>query len=274
MSNSRGLDHLMEQNSTELEFLSTYGSSSVSPIVIDIETANLGPSSTGVVNPLDWKISCVGVYDSLSNKKYIFIPFADILSFTDSLEHNLGLFIALQTSLLKATTADYILPLYPSIYSPGSLESTLNHWASEGRYFLTHRGLTFDWPILSHYLGIKDLYNWLNHKGRLLDTHAYIEQQTGYNCGLNALITACLGPDNGKTLKGSDAPKLWCQGVMDYSVNLSPELLGIVIDYCLGDVVKTHGVFDYGLYHEIIQVIPYGVENKVSVPIASWGMNL
>ena len=116
MSNTRGLDHLMEQNSTELEFLSTYGSSSVSPIVIDIETANLGPSSTGVVNPLDWKISCVGVYDSLSNKKYIFIPFADILSFTDSLEHNLGLFIALQTSLLKATTADYILPLYPSSF--------------------------------------------------------------------------------------------------------------------------------------------------------------
>ena len=48
--------------------------SSISPIVIDIETANLGPESNGVVNPTDWKISCVGVYDSLTNTKYVFIP--------------------------------------------------------------------------------------------------------------------------------------------------------------------------------------------------------
>lgn len=251
-----------------------YSMNSSSPIVIDIETANLGPSSIGVVNPIDWKISCVGVYDSLTDTKYIFIPFAEVVSYTDSLELNLGLFTELQSSLLKATNADYVLSLYPSIYSPSSLASTLNHWASQGRYFLTHRGHTFDWPILSHHLGLKDLYNWLNHKGRLLDTHAYIEQQTGYNCGLNALITACLGSTNGKTLKGKDAPKLWCQGVMEYSINLSTELLGIVIDYCLGDVVKTHGVFDYGLSHEIIQVIPYGVETTVSVSIDSWGMNL
>jgi hypothetical protein len=248
--------------------------SSISPIVIDIETANLGPSSDGIVNPLDWKISCVGVYDSLTDTKYVFIPFAEVVSLTNSLDHNLGLVTNLQSALLKATNADYVLSLHPSIYGPSSLASSLNHWASQGRYFLTHRGHTFDWPILSHYLGIRDLYNWLKHKGRLLDTHAYIEQQTGYNCGLNALIKACLGSSNEKTLKGIDAPKLWCEGVLDYETNLSPQLLGTVIDYCIGDVVKTWGVFDYGNRHEIIKVVPYGVENTVSVVIDSWGVNL
>ena len=111
-------------------------------------------------------------------------------------------------------------------------------------------------------------------KGRLLDTHAYIEQQTGYNCGLNALITACLGESEEKILKGKDAPRIWQQGVADYQRDFDSSLLALVINYCLGDVVKTYGVFHYGIFHGSIEVVPYGVESKVSVEIESWGMNL
>jgi len=103
---------------------------------------------------------------------------------------------------------------------------------------------------------------------------AYIEQQTGHNCGLNALITSCLGSSNEKTLKGKDAPKIWTDGVKAYQSNLDSSKLSLVIDYCIGDVVKTYGVFKFGLENEVIEVVPYGVECKVSVPITSWGVNL
>ena len=226
------------------------------PIVVDIETANLGPGTPGQkVNPVDWEISCVGVFDSLSSESYIFVAL------------DFEAYPTLQQSLLETTTADYVLPLNQFLHS-------LNHWASTGRYFLTHRGHNFDWPILSHYLDFKTLYDTLNLKGRLLDTHAYIEQQTGYNCGLNTLITACLGESEEKILKGKDAPRIWQQGVADYQRDFDSSLLALVINYCLGDVVKTYGVFHYGISHGSIEVVPYGVESKVSVEIESWGMNL
>lgn len=245
------------------------------PIVIDIETANLGPNNTGgIVNPKDWTIACVGVYDSLTNERYVFIPFEEIVLFSHDESVNSQSFARLKSDLIKTTNADYILPIYPSSYGLGSLASALNHWASKNRYFLTHRGHTFDWPILSHYLGTQDLYASLKLKGYLLDTHAYIEQQTGHNCGLNALIISCLGPSNEKTLKGKDAPKIWTDGVKAYQSNLDSSKLSLVIDYCIGDVVKTYGVFKFGLENEVIEVVPYGVECKVSVPITSWGVNL
>ena len=247
----------------------------IRPIVIDIETANLGPGTPGsVVNPSDWTIACVGVYDALTDEKYIFIPYQDMLIFEQDHDANSHSFAHLKHSLLQATNADFVLPLTPSIYGLGSLADSLNHWASKGRYFLAHRGHTFDWPILGHHLGVDMLYRTLNIRGLLLDTHAYIEQQTGYNCGLNALITSCLGPSSGKILKGKDAPKIWQDGVGDYQQQLNIDKLSLVIDYCLGDVIKTYGVFHYGLVHETIEVVPYGVETAVSVPIASWGVNL
>ena len=238
------------------------------PIVVDIETANLGPGKPGQrVNPNDWEIACIGVFDSLSKERYVFIPFDKINRYEGCPEVNSYLFNDLQRSLLKATTADYVLPLTQFLHS-------LNHWASTGRYFLTHRGHNFDWPILSHHLGFSFLYDSLNLKGRLLDTHAYIEQQTGHNCGLNSLITACLGESEEKILKGKDAPRIWQQGIAEYQQNFRLENLALVIDYCLGDVVKTYGVFSYGLENDSIEVVPYGVESTVSVPIESWGVNL
>ena len=84
------------------------------PIVIDIETANLGPNNTGgIVNPKDWTIACVGVYDSLTNERYVFIPFEEIVLFSHDESVNSQSFARLKSDLIKTTNADYILPIYP-----------------------------------------------------------------------------------------------------------------------------------------------------------------
>ena len=64
------------------------------PIVVDIETANLGPGKPGQkVNPSDWEIACIGVFDSLSNERYVFIPFDKIYSIIGYNIRSIGILI-------------------------------------------------------------------------------------------------------------------------------------------------------------------------------------
>jgi len=241
---------------------------STRPVVIDIETANLGPGTPGSrVNPEDWQIACVGVYDSLSDTRYVFLSFPEVVRLEGDPDVNDYLFNLLHHNLLEATTADQVLPLT-------ELASLVEEWALSGRHFLTHRGHTFDWPILGHHLGLDEAYKNLDLGGQLLDTHAYIEQQTGLNCSLESLIKASLGPQEGKLMQGKDAPLKWQQGIQQFRSTGQVADLALVIDYCLDDVVKTFQVFKRGLNFGVLDVVPRGASQSVVIALFDWGLNL
>ena len=246
--------------------------SNLFPVSIDIETANLGPGTPGQkVNPADWEIACVAAYDSLTNVKYLFVPFEDVVVFDQDPEVNAHNLASIIYELSKASTADFILPLHPLKNMIGSFADCLKFWSLNARYFLAHRGHNFDWPILGHHLGLDEAITVLNLRNAFIDTHASIQASTGLNCGLSALMTAALGVDEGKILSGKDAPKLWTDGIKTYQADLSIDNLTLVMDYCLDDAVKTYQVYEKGLSQKYLEVIPYDSKSVVRIPIVDWG---